>query len=58
MYANKTMWMKRVKWNKQHKMEALMETLLFNYGVGNAYTQPQVQNQSYQHMNQVWVNPM
>ena len=35
-----------------HYWEALMETLLFNYGVGNAYTQPQVQNQSYQHMNQ------
>ena len=24
-----------------HYWEALMETLLFTYGVGNAYTQPQ-----------------
>ena len=41
-----------------HQMEALMETLLLTYGMGITHTQPQAQNQSYQHLKDVWVNPM
>ena len=41
-----------------HQMEALMETLPLTYGMGITHTQPQAQNQSYQHLKHAWVNLM